>query len=109
MDTSDATRYRVLKILESDPGMNQRQIAEAMGVSVGKANYVLKGLKEKGLIKAENFRRSDKKLAYLYKLTPNGVAEKIQITRRYLSQRMAEYEAIREEIAALKAELGEGE
>ncbi|WP_440995018.1 MarR family EPS-associated transcriptional regulator [Arhodomonas sp. SL1] len=104
---SDTTRYHLLKLLETNPGMNQRQLAEAMGVSVGKVNYVLKGLKEKGLVKAENFRRSDNKLAYLYKLTPKGVTEKVQITRRYLARRMMEYESIREEIAALQAELGE--
>jgi len=87
--------------------MSQRELAEAAGVSVGKMNYLLRGLADKGLVKAENFRRSDNKRAYLYKLTPAGIAEKIRVTRRYLARRKAEYETIREEIAALEAELGD--
>ena len=104
---SDHTRYQLLRLLEANPGMNQRQLAEAAGVSVGKMNYMLRGLADKGLVKAENFRRSDNKLAYLYKLTPAGVTEKMRVTRRYLAKRKAEYEAIREEIATLQRELGE--
>ena len=104
---SDHTRYQLLKLLEANPGLSQRQLAEAAGVSVGKMNYLLKGLGEKGLVKAENFRRSDNKLAYLYKLTPAGIAEKARVARRYLAKRKAEYEAIREEIATLQKELGE--
>ncbi|QIT57252.1 MarR family EPS-associated transcriptional regulator [Aquisalimonas sp. 2447] len=104
---SDHTHYQLLKLLEANPHMSQRQLAEAAGVSVGKMNYLLRGLADKGLVKAENFRRSDNKLAYLYKLTPAGVTEKMRVTRRYLARRKAEYEAIREEIATLQKELGE--
>jgi len=85
--------------------MSQRELAEAAGVSVGKMNYLLRGLADKGLVKAENFRRSDNKRAYLYKLTPAGIAEKVRVTRRYLARRKAEYESIREEIEMLESEL----
>jgi EPS-associated MarR family transcriptional regulator len=102
---SETTHYNLLTLLESNPGLSQRQLAEAAGVSVGKMNYLLRGLLDKGLVKAENFRRSDNKRAYLYKLTPAGVSEKWRVTRRYLAQRRAEYDAIRAEIAQLEAEL----
>ncbi len=106
---SEETHYRILKLLEANPEASQRELAEAMGVSVGKTHYVLRGLIDKGLVKAQNFRRSDNKRAYLYKLTPAGVSEKIRITRRYLANRQAEYEQIRAEIEELRAELeGQG-
>jgi EPS-associated MarR family transcriptional regulator len=103
------THYHLLRLLEDNPEATQRELAEAMGVSVGKANYLLRGLMDKGLVKARNFRRSDNKRAYLYQLTPSGVAEKVRIARRYLARRRAEYERIRAEIEALEAELGEGQ
>ncbi|PSQ91661.1 MAG: MarR family EPS-associated transcriptional regulator [Proteobacteria bacterium SW_6_67_9] len=99
--------YHLLRLLEDNPGLTQRQLAEAMGVSTGKAHYMLRGLVDKGLVKAENFRRSDNKRAYLYKLTPAGISEKVRVTRKYLAQRRAEYDAIRAEIEQLEAELGE--
>jgi len=102
---SDDARYHLLRLLEANPGMSQRELAEAAGVSVGKMNYLLRGLADKGLVKAENFRRSDNKLGYIYTLTPAGIAEKIRVTRRYLARRKAEYEAMREEIEMLESEL----
>ncbi|MFA9462548.1 MarR family EPS-associated transcriptional regulator [Thiohalorhabdus methylotrophus] len=104
--STEGTRYHLLRLLEDNPEATQRELAMGMGVSVGKANYVLRALMDKGLVKAQNFRRSDNKRAYLYKLTPAGVAEKMRIARSYLAQRKAEYERIREEIEALEAELG---
>ena len=104
----DQTNYHLLRLLEDNPEATQRELAEAMGVSIGKTNYLLRGLMDKGLVKARNFRRSDNKKAYLYQLTPAGVAEKVQMARRYLARRRAEYEQIRAEIEALEAELGEG-
>ena len=80
-----------------------------MGVSVGKANYLLRGLPDKGLLKARNFRRADNKRAYLYQLTPAGVAEKVCLTLRYLARRKEEYGRIRAEIEALEAELESGD
>ena len=107
--TNEDTTYHLLRVLEDNPQATQRELAEAMGVSVGKANYVLRGLTEKGWVKARNFQRADNKRAYLYQLTPAGVSEKVRMTRRYLARRRAEYERIRAEIAALEAELGEWE
>jgi EPS-associated MarR family transcriptional regulator len=75
---------------------------------VGKAHYLLKGLIEKGFVKVGNFRRSNNKMGYLYKLTPSGIREKLDVTRRYLARREAEYESIRAEIESLKAEMGTG-
>ena len=104
---NEDTHYLLLRLLENNPEATQRELAEAMGVSVGKAHYLLRGLMDKGLVKARNFRRSDNKRAYLYQLTPAGVAEKVRVTRRYLAKRRAEYERIQAEIQALEAELGE--
>ena len=105
---SEGTHLHLLRLLEDNPEATQRELAEAMGVSVGKAHYLLRGLMDKGLVKARNFRRSDKKRAYLYQLTPAGVAEKVRVTRRYLARRREEYERIRAEIEMLEAELNEG-
>lgn len=103
----DDARFRVLRLLEDNPEMSQREIAEALGISLGGVNYCLKGLVDKGNIKVRNFRTSRNKLAYAYVLTPRGLAAKAAMTRAFLARRMAEYEAIREEIADLEAELGE--
>lgn len=99
------TRYHLLKLLEGRAEVNQRQLAEAMGVSVGKVHYVLRGLIDKGYVKAFNFKNNKNKRAYLYTLTPSGLSEKLRITRRYLTRRMREYEHIQTEIAALRVEL----
>ena len=88
--------------------MNQRQLAEQLGVSLGKANYLLHALLDKGLLKARNFRNSQNKLAYAYLLTPGGLAEKAALTRGYLERKSQEYEALRDEIERLRAELGIG-
>lgn len=102
---SEDTHYHLLRLLEDNPEATQRELAEAMGVSVGKASYLLRGLLDKGLVKARNFRRSDNKRAYLYQLTPAGVAEKVRVTPRYLARRREEYERIQSEIQVLEAEL----
>ena len=85
--------------------MNQRQLAEQLGVSLGKANYLLHALLDKGLLKARNFRNSQNKLAYAYLVTPGGLAEKAALTRGYLERKSQEYEALRDEIDKLKLEL----
>lgn len=99
-----ATRYRLLKRLEANPGLSQRALARELGVSLGKVNYCLRALMDKGLIKARNFRDSRNKLAYLYVLTPKGVAEKARLTMEYLRIKVAEAEAIQREIEALRRE-----
>ena len=98
----ETTRYRLLKLLERNPALSQRQLAQALGVSLGKVNFCLTALIEKGLLKANNFRNSQNKLAYMYLLTPAGVEEKARITVQYLRYKLQEYEALREEIDELR-------
>ena len=100
-------RFKVLHALQQQPDMNQRQLAELLGVSLGKTNYLLRALVEKGLLKARNFRNSQNKLAYAYLLTPQGMAQKGALTRSYLERKTAEYEALKDEIERLRADLVE--
>ncbi len=96
--------YRLLKLIEQDPQIGQREIAKKMGVSLGKANYCLKALLDKGLIKVRNFYSKKTKRAYLYCLTPKGIEEKAHVTYRFLQRKIKEYEAIKTEIKNLKRE-----
>lgn len=96
----DEIRFRVLRMLENRPEISQRELADELGISLGQINYQLKALKERGLIKVGNFLRSDNKLAYVYLLTPKGVADKLAITKHFLERK-------RNEFALLKAELEE--
>lgn len=103
--TQDVLLFETIRTLEKNPAQSQRDLARALGVSVGRVNYCLKALAEKGLVKVENYRTSTNRLAYLYLLTPAGVAEKARLTRRFLIRKMAEYDALKGEIAALQREL----
>jgi EPS-associated MarR family transcriptional regulator len=105
MTPGEQAQLRILKILAESPSISQRLLSEQVGISLGKTNYLLKALLEKGLVKAGNFRRSDNKLGYLYLLTPQGLEQKLSLTRAYLARKEAEYEALRAEIAALHIEL----
>jgi EPS-associated MarR family transcriptional regulator len=98
-------RFKVLHALQQQPDMNQRQLAELLGVSLGKTNYLLRALVDKGLLKARNFRNSHNKLAYAYLLTPSGIAQRAELTRGYLERKTAEYEALKDEIERLQADL----
>lgn len=100
----EQTRYRLLKLVEAQPELSQRQLALALGISVGKVNYCLNALMEKGLVKARNFRNSKNKLAYMYFLTPAGIEEKARVSVRYLKLKLQEYETLKSEIAELQAE-----
>lgn len=104
---SDDIHYRLLKLLSERPNASQRQLAEALGISLGKANYCIRALMEKGWIKARNFRNSNNKLAYAYLLTPSGIDAKTRITARFLKSKLAEYEALKAEIEQLTAEVGQ--
>lgn len=104
----DAARLAVLRLLEQRPDMSQRELSEALGLSLGKAHYVLHSLLDKGLVKAGNFHRSDNKLAYAYVLTRTGMREKIRLARAFLQRKEREFEQLRRTIASLKSELGEG-
>lgn len=101
---TDEYRYRILKRLADDPDASQRELASELGVSLGRVNYCLRALIEKGLLKMNNFRTSDNKRAYLYYLTSKGAREKARVTVRFLQRKIAEYESIRSEIARLKLE-----
>jgi len=98
---SDESRYRILRLIERKPAISQREIARELGISLGKANFCLQALIEKGTIKANTFLNSRNKRAYIYVLTPRGIEERARITVRFLKRKMTEYEAIREEIAEL--------
>lgn len=95
----------VLRLLEQRPEMSQRELSDALGLSLGRTHYVLHALLDKGLVKARNFRRSGNKLAYAYVLTPSGMREKLRLTRAFLSRKEAEFEAMRQMIATLRGEL----
>jgi EPS-associated MarR family transcriptional regulator len=102
------THFRVLRLLQDNPEMSQRELAAAVGISVGSVHYVLTALLEKGMIKLGNFTAAPDKRRYAYILTPKGIAEKAAITKRFLARKMAEYEALRAEILELRSELDEG-
>ncbi len=103
---SDDIHYRLLKILEAQPEASQRQLAAALGISLGKINYCIKALLDRGWIKATNFKNSNNKLAYAYLLTPGGVDAKVRITARFLKRKLDEYEVLKTEIALLQREVG---
>ena len=102
---TDQQNYQLLKALEDNPNTSQRELAREVGYSLGKLNYCLNALKEKGWVKAENFRNSQNKTAYLYKLTPTGITEKARVTRRFLQRKLEEHEALQHEIEQLKQEV----
>jgi len=101
----DKTRYRLLRLLQENPELSQRQIAEILGVSVGKTNHCLRALLDKGLLKVRNFRDSQNKLAYAYYLTPKGAKEKVRATVGFLKRKLAEYEGLEREIEELRREV----
>jgi EPS-associated MarR family transcriptional regulator len=101
---NDETRYRILRLLEADPNASQRKIAGELGISVGRVNYCLQALIERGLVKAKNFRNSANKRAYMYLLTPRGIEEKATVTTRFLRIKLAEYEALKRELEELQRE-----
>jgi EPS-associated MarR family transcriptional regulator len=103
------THYHLLKLLEHDPNLTQRQMAEAMGISLGKFNYCLKELVKKGFVKVDRFTSSDNKAAYIYLLTPRGIEEKGTVTARFLKRKMAEFNEIKDQIEKLKQEVSEAE
>lgn len=107
-DTSAADNpghLELLRLLEAHPEYSQRQIAKALGVSLGKTHYLMKALLGKGWIKVQNFQRSTSKLGYVYLLTPGGVNHRLQLTQRFLASKEQEYVSLNREIAALRAEL----
>lgn len=104
----DEDHFNALRLLEVNPRVSQRDFASAMGISLGKANYCLKALIDKGLIKMQNFRSSENKLAYTYLLTPAGIAAKAHLTASFLRLKVLEYEKLKNEIEGLLKELVQG-
>jgi MarR family transcriptional regulator, temperature-dependent positive regulator of motility len=105
---TDPQRLEILKLLQGRPLMSQRDLAQAMGVSLGKANYCLKALVDKGLVKLERFRANPDKRQYAYLLTAAGLKEKTRITLEFLKYKVAEYETLKQEIEQLRGELQTG-
>jgi EPS-associated MarR family transcriptional regulator len=105
MTPTEQVQLHILKIVEEKPEISQRQLAERLGVSLGKINYLLKALLDKGHIKAGNFLRAEDKLKYAYLLTPEGMSAKLQLTRSYLARKEQEYLAMKAEIESMRDEL----
>ena len=103
--SDDENTLKVLKILEKHPELTQRELAAELGVSLGKTHYLLKSLVDIGLVKLDNFQRSNNKWGYAYLLTPKGLAEKAAITVRFLARKQVEYKRLEQEIESLKSEV----
>ena len=102
---SDETRYDLIRLLEANPEMSQREVARELGISLGKTNYCLRALIQRGLIKVANFKNSQNRTAYMYLLTPRGIEDKAKLTLRFLQTKMREYETLRVEIKRLQREV----
>src|SRR4051812_48754051 len=102
----DSSLLRVLRLLETKPELTQREMAQELGVSLGKANYCLHALLEKGFVKIQNFRKSTAKRGYVYLLTAEGLSAKAKLTRDFLNIKREEYDALRLEIERLQRESG---
>lgn len=101
-DLQEDVRFRVLRLIDENPCITQRELANQLNLSLGGVNYCMKSLAERGLVKIQNFKKSSNKLAYTYLLTPKGFSEKAALTGRFLRRKMEEYEALRSEIEALQ-------
>jgi len=108
-DADTAAALEALRLLAARPELSQRQLSRGLGLSLGKTHYVLHALLDKGLLKIENFRRNDNKLAYAYLLTPKGLKAKLQLTRAFLARKETEFELLRSSIADLRQELQRSE
>ena len=100
----DEITYKILKSIEENPNQSQRELSKSLGISLGKLNYCLRALVDKGWVKAKNFKENPNKMGYLYLLTPSGVEQKAKVTVRFLHRKMHEYEQIKNEIAQLQKE-----
>jgi EPS-associated MarR family transcriptional regulator len=105
---TDEMRYKLMRALELNPEMSQRALAKQLGVSLGKINFCLQALIQKGSVKVKNFNNSHNKAAYIYLLTPRGIEQKANLTLRFLQAKTAEYEALRIEIEEMRREVSVG-
>ncbi len=105
----EETHFRIMRLLQDNPDLTQRELASRLGISVGSLNYCLNALIDKGFVKMANFQKSKNKFKYIYLLTPHGIAEKVALTSRFLQRKMEEYDALKVEIDALKAEVSKNQ
>lgn len=106
LSNADEAHFRVMRLVEQCPNITQREVAERLGISLGRVNYCLSALIEKGWVKVQNFQASETKWRYAYVLTPNGLAQRAAMTARFLTKKLAEYEALKSEIEGLQGEMG---
>ncbi len=104
MSAGDESHYKLMRLIEANPGLSQRDIARELDMSLGKVNYCLRAVARKGWIKATNFKNSHNKAAYIYWLTPRGIEMKARMTARFLTIKMQEYELLRAEIEQMQRE-----
>ena len=100
------THLALMRQLSDQPASSQRELSKRLGWSLGKTHYMVHALLERGLVKAQNFRQSDNKIAYAYLLTPRGIKEKLRLTRSFLGRKELEFTQLQQEIVALRSELG---
>ena len=105
MMSKQELEYKVLKWLEHNPKMTQRQLAKELGVSLGKSHYLINALIQVGWVKLANFKRSDNKMGYMYLLTPSGINEKANIAKRFLARKENEYQQLKRDIEQLRSEV----
>jgi EPS-associated MarR family transcriptional regulator len=105
LDLSESAPFRVMWLVEKRPEISQREIADELGVALGRVNYILRALSDKGLVKIDNFRNSRNKLRYAYILTPEGIATRSALTAAFLRAKLREYDSLQAEIEALRADL----
>ena len=108
LSRQESLDFELLALLEREPQLSQREMAGRLGISLGRTNYCLKALVDKGAIKLGNFRASRTKLSYAYRLTPTGISQRVSLTRRFLERKLAEYDRLEAQIAELRRELGDG-
>jgi EPS-associated MarR family transcriptional regulator len=102
---SEERQLKVIRLLENNPEMTQRELASTLGISLGAVNFCLKALVDKGWIKLDNFKKKPSKLGYLYLLTPKGVAAKTKLTTQFLKRKLVEYDELKTEIETFEKEL----
>ena len=108
LSRQESLDFELLALLEREPQLSQREMAGRLGISLGRTNYCLRALVDKGAIKLGNFRASRTKLSYAYRLTPTGISQRVSLTRRFLERKLAEYDRLEVQIAELRRELGDG-
>jgi EPS-associated MarR family transcriptional regulator len=105
LGVEDEIHYKLLKALEENPDVTQRELAARLGISLGKANYCLRALMRKGWVKMDNFRRNPSKMGYVYLLTPGGIEEKARLAVRFFRHKLQEFDALKAEIERLRLEV----